>query len=366
MSEIVRRRRAPIHRRLLTGLWTTPLIAVPFAIFFGTLYGRGWESYLLAYKVSLVFTVVIGYAGVLLDEIADRNSERLEDLFPTQPWAGKSAHYMIGNVVASYVAAFLVNQFVVHDFLGSPRAWVVSGLFTILFVLLFGGLFAARGYYRVAQERGAAVERVRGELARAELRALRAQINPHFLFNTLNTIAALIAENPRAAEDVVTQLADVFRYALTSAEHETSRLGDELAFVRAYLQIEGVRLGERLHVDERVEPGLDAVRVPSLLLQPLVENAVRYAVAPRTEGGRIGLEVRREGDRLVLVVEDDGPGLDPDAAPSGHGLGLASVRDRLRLAGEGHTLNVDTAPGRGTRFTIGLPLPPDEPARDTP
>ncbi len=366
MSEIVRHLRAPIRWRLLSGLWTTPLVAVPFAIFFGTLYGRDWDSYVLTYKVSLVMSVVIGYAGVLLDEIADRNTERLQNLFPTQPWAGKAVHYMVGNVIASYLGAFLVNQFVMPGYLGGPRAWAVSGLFTILFVLLFGGLFAARNFYRVAQERAAAVERVRGELARAELRALRAQINPHFLFNTLNTIAALIAENPRAAEDVVTQLADVFRYALTSAEHETSRLGDELAFVRAYLQIESVRLGERLRVDERIEPGLDAVRVPSLLLQPLVENAVRYAVTPRTEGGRIALEARRAGDRLVLVVADDGPGLDTAAAPSGHGLGLASVRDRLRLAGAGHALHVDTAPGRGTRFTIELPFPPAEPARDMP
>src|SRR5258708_12584582 len=119
---------------------------------------------------------------------------------------------------------------------------------------------------------GVGLERRQGELGCAELRALRAQVNPHFLFNTLNTIAALINENPAAAEDVVTRLADVFRHALTASGREHTRLADELEFMRSWLAIERARFGDRLRVVEDIEPGLPAVPLPWLLFQPLIEN----------------------------------------------------------------------------------------------
>src|ERR1043166_8531922 len=194
----------------------------------------------------------------------------------------------------------------------------VSGMFAVAFSLLVGGIIYARVFYRQAVSRAVALERMRAELARAELRGRRAQGNPHFLFKTLNTIDALINENPAAAEDVVTRLADVFRHALTSSGREHTRLADELEFVRAWLAIERARFGDRLRVVEEIEPGLDDVPVPGLLFQPLIENAVRYAVAPRAEGGTITLRVRRDpaGDTLTAEIADDGPGFVPGVRPT--------------------------------------------------
>src|SRR5262249_50186014 len=225
---------------------------------------------------------------------------------------------------------------------------------------LVGGIIYARIFYRQAVTRAVALERMRAELARAELRALRAQVNPHFLFNTLNTIAALINENPAAAEDVVTRLADVFRHALTASGREHTRLADELSFLRSWLAIERVRFGDRLRVVEDVEPGLEDVPVPGLLFQPLIENAVRYAVAPRAEGATVTLTVRRDpaGDTLTAEIGDDGPGFAPGGNPRGHGVGLESVRERLRLGGAGHAFALATAPGQGTRVRITLPMLP--------
>jgi two-component system LytT family sensor kinase len=222
---------------------------------------------------------------------------------------------------------------------------------------LFGGIAYAMHFYRESMARARAVEAMRIELARAELRALRAQLQPHFLFNTLNSIASLIPSNPVAAEEMTTRLADIFRYALKASEREQAPLGEELAFLRAYLDIERARFGERLAVEERIEPGLEAVLVPTLLLQPLVENAVRHGVASRPAGGRLVLEAARSGDGLVLVVADDGPGFDPAAPgdPSGNGFGLHSVRERLRAAGLPDALAIDTAPGGGTRVTVTFP-----------
>jgi len=338
-------------------LWTTPLRSIPFAFFFWVLNNGSWEVFRLLFISSLVFGYVIRVALWAVDFFVIPRV-RLTSAPGRHPWLQESALFMTASMLASYVAAITIHLFVWHSFLAGPRSWAVSGMFSLLFSFLFGGIAYARVFYQQAVERGAQVERIRGELARAELRALRAQVNPHFLFNTLNTIAALVAENPAAAEDVVTRLADVFRYALTSATHEHSRFGDELEFMRAYLSIERARLGDRLHVVEDIEPGLENVPVPSLLFQPLVENAVRYAVSPRESGGTIRLLARRVNGALQVTIEDDGPGFSPGTVPAGHGVGLESVRERLRIAGAGHAIDVQTAPATGARVTVTLPLEP--------
>ncbi len=345
--------------RLVASLVLGPLLwAIPFALFFGTLYGGGWGGYGSAYVISLVFAAVIRTSTVLAGELlVPRLGVRRAG---SDRWLPEAAVYFTVSVTASFVAAFIVDRFVLRGFLGTPRAWLVSGMFAVAFSVLVGGIIYARVFYRTAVARAVALERVRSELARAELRALRAQVNPHFLFNTLNTIAALINENPAAAEEVVTRLADVFRHALTASGREHTRLAEELEFLRSWLAIERVRFGDRLRVVEDIEPGLDDVPVPGLLFQPILENAVHYAVAERAEGATLTLRVRRDPSGRTLTAEfaDDGPGFVPGARARGNGVGLESVRERLRLGGEGHAFALETAPGQGTRVRITLPLEP--------
>ena len=352
--------RAYRRSNLLVSLFVAPLLwAIPFALFFGTLYHADLGGYGWAYLVSLVFAAVIRGATVIAERVlVPRLRARAPD--GASRWLPEAAIYLVVSVSASFLAAAIVNQFLVPGFLGSPRAWLISGMFATTFSILVGGIIYARVFYRASVARAVALERMRSELGRAELRALRAQVNPHFLFNTLNSIAALIHENPAAAEDVVTRLADVFRHALTASGREHTRLADELDFLRSWLAIERVRFGDRLRVVEDVEPGLDDVPVPGLLFQPLIENAVRYAVAPRAEGGTITLRVRRDpsGDTLTAEIADDGPGFAPGARPAGNGVGLDSVRERLRLGGGKHAFALESGPGSGTRVRITLPLAP--------
>ncbi len=350
----------PRPHRYLVSLVIAPLAwAVPFALFFGTLYGAGWGGYGRAYLISLVFAVVIRAATLVAERFwVPRLRPRREAT--SFGWIPEAAIYFASAVGGSLFAATIVNAFVMPGFLGSPRAWIITSLFAVMFSVLVGGIIYARVFYRTAVARAVALERMRSELSRAELRALRAQVNPHFLFNTLNTIAALISENPAAAEDVVTRLADVFRHALTASAREHTRLAEELDFLRSWLAIEHVRFGDRLRVVEDIEPGLDDVPVPGLLFQPILENAVRYAVAPRAEGATLTLRVRRDpgGRTLTAELADDGPGFVPGTRPHGHGVGLESVRERLRLGGEGHAFALETGPGRGTRVRVTLPLEP--------
>ncbi|MCE9628267.1 MAG: histidine kinase [Candidatus Eisenbacteria bacterium] len=345
-------------RRLLFEILVAPLLwAIPFALFFGTLYGSSLESYRAAYEVSALFAFVIrGAMGLAEHLIMPRLRKRSDGT--SMPWWYGAAVYSAVSVSGSYLAAFIGDRTFMPGLLGSPRAVVVSGLFALLFTLLVGGLIYARVFYRQSVSRAVDLERMKGELTRAELRALRAQVNPHFLFNTLNTIAALIHENPRAAEDVTTRLADVFRHALSASAREHTKLREELEFLQSWLEIERVRFGPRLRVQTSVEPGLGDTLVPGLLFQPLVENAVRYAVATREEGGTVTIHVARDtnGRTFTTTIADDGPGFVPGGRAHGNGVGLESVRERLRLGGEGHAFELDTAPGRGTRVRVTLPL----------
>ncbi len=337
---------------LLKAILYSPLWALPFALFFGTIFGGHWGQYRMSFSVALVYTLVIRVAIwatgrwlVPALNLPERDAS----------WLPLAGLYMGVSLAASLLAAEIVNVFLLHDFMRDLRGLAVVFLYALLFAGLFMGIVFARHFYRAAVERGAQVERIRGELARAELRTLRAQVHPHFLFNTLNSIAALIAENPHGAEDLVTRLADVFRYSLAASRHDHARFADELEFLRNWLQIEHARFGDRLHAEEAIAPGLDDLMVPTLLFQPLLENAVRYGVSTRPEGGTVRLEAAREGDLLRVTIADDGPGFEPGRPPQGHGVGLESVRERLRLEGPPHALAIDSQPGRGTRVTVTLP-----------
>jgi len=346
---------AAIARSLLRLVVRQALWALPFTVFFGTINGADLHTYVISLKISLIFSYSIGACLWLASHLV------MPRLGPARYEGGRvplwleASVFGVSALIGSYIGAAIAHFTLLPEFVESPRALVVSGMFALVFILLFGGIIYANVFYRQAIERARAVELARAELAQAELRALRAQINPHFLFNTLNTIAWLVRRDPAAAEDTVTRLAELFRYTLTGSERGVAPLREELDFLRHYLAIEHLRFGERLRVEEQIEPGLESVAVPSLLLQPLVENAVRYAVGSRPEGARVRIAARRDGDRVVLEVEDDGPGLDGVTGRGGAGFGLHSVRERLRAAGPPHALEVRSEPGGGTHMIITLP-----------
>jgi two-component system sensor histidine kinase AlgZ len=185
----------------------------------------------------------------------------------------------------------------------------------------------------------------------AELRAVRSQLNPHFLFNSLNSINALVGTDPEGARRMCEGLGDFLRRTLQLGARETVTLADELALVDRYLAIEQVRFGQRLTVEQDVDAAACACRLPPLLLQPLVENAIKHGVADRIEGGRVRLSARRESGRLVIILENP---FDADARMrAGEGMGLEIVRRRLEALGDAR---LSTAREDG-RFRVTLSLP---------
>lgn len=194
--------------------------------------------------------------------------------------------------------------------------------------------------------------------ATAQLSALRAQLNPHFLFNSLNAIAQLVHTDPDRAEEHIERLADILRYLLRSTEREFVRLADELRVTEAYLALERARFDDRLRVDAAIEPAALERLVPNLLLQPLVENAVKHGLAGKLGPGTVSISAEVVGDGLRLAVRDDGVGMDDAALASAfeRGVGLRNLRERLQhlygIAGPA----IRSAPGRGTVVEVLLPL----------
>ncbi len=187
----------------------------------------------------------------------------------------------------------------------------------------------------------------------AQLASLESRVQPHFLFNTLNSIAALIPQDPAGAERMIGQLASLLRASLDGADAPLVPLHQELRSVRDYLEIERVRFGERLRFRITMPDGLDRITVPRFALQTLVENSVKFAVSPRREGGLVDVTAEASDLRVRLSVTDDGPGFDPADAPDHHGLAL--LRERLALSfGERASLEVSSRPGR-TAVTVTVP-----------
>ena len=208
--------------------------------------------------------------------------------------------------------------------------------------------------------------RLREEAARAELAALQARINPHFFFNTLNTIASLLDEDVRKAEELLETFADLFRYVFDAADAAPVPLRDEIDFTRGYLRIEHARFGDRLRVAWDIDRETLAVRVPGLILQPLIENAVGHGLASRARGGRIDVSTIVEKDMLRIDVVDNGVGLSDEGKGlirDGHGLGNIARRLETSYGGRA-TLELSAAPGgAGARARLTLPAAPVLPGR---
>jgi two-component system, LytTR family, sensor kinase len=225
----------------------------------------------------------------------------------------------------------------------------------------------AASYFRQAQDRALRAAHLEARLAEAQLQALQRQLHPHFLFNTLNGISALMHRDVQAADRMLVRLSDLLRMALDRRSAQEVPLSDDLEFLAKYLEIEQARFGERLSVRYDFDPDtLDAL-VPNLLLQPLVENSVRHAIAALSQGGVIEVTSRRVGDTLELRVRDNGPGLSKERTPSpSGGLGLTNTRSRLEhLYGSAQHLQFSDTPGGGLTVTVVLPFRRDAVSRDS-
>jgi two-component system, LytTR family, sensor kinase len=212
----------------------------------------------------------------------------------------------------------------------------------------------AATYYRELRDRQLRATELESLLHQAQLEALRSQLNPHFLFNTLHSIAELVHSNPRLAEQLIVRLGELLRQVLQSTSRQELTLAEELEFIRGYVEIEQMRLGERLRVIWDIQRDALDSRVPSLILQPLVENAIQHGIAASERAGTLTVRARRADGQLQIEVADTGPGLTPGHPGRPHGIGLANTQARLRhLYGERQTFDLKN--GEGLVVSLRIP-----------
>ena len=240
--------------------------------------------------------------------------------------------------------------------MGSPGMRVVPD---ILIYLVTMSACVAFAHFRKSQERERRAIELEAHLAQAKLQALRMQINPHFLFNTLNAISTLVHTSPHTADEMITDLSELFRASLESSDDQEIPLSRELELLRRYLAIEQRRFGQRLEVEQNIDPEILNALVPPLILQPIVENAIRHGIEPQADVGRIAVNVGRDGNQIRLSVSDNGQ--KPfDAAimvNKRHGIGLTNTQARLQqLYGKGQSFSVGDGELGGWTVEIKIPF----------
>ena len=346
MTERTERGRQETIRRVLAELG---LPALAFALGVGFATGNWPASFATGLAISSAILALYW-----LDQRFVHSS--LENVSPDWLRMGLEMTLLLLDHVVGAVAALLICSRVFGFDVVPNAAWLSVAAMVIVFPIIHGTEMALR-FFRQVQEKERQEVQLRALAAEAELKALKAQINPHFLFNTLNTIAELIHADSDRAEATVERLAEMFRYVLNGSERGLVPLEEELAFLDDYLEIERVRFGERLDVARAIAPDALGVLLPSLVLQPLVENAVRHGLGP--EGGidlDIDIDVRDE--QVVIAIGDQGPGMPAShVIGGGRGHGLQNVDQRLRKTyGEAYGLQIGPNQPRGTIVTLRIPM----------
>ena len=252
--------------------------------------------------------------------------------FPQFSWRRSALIHAIALPV--FAIGFQVVSYEVKELLGywhlgeEGRIWdiYIPGLF---YVVQFG-TFHTYYYFRQNEEKIRREAELKELALKSELSALKAQLNPHFLYNVFNTINASVPPEQESTRQMIAELSDLFRYQLRASQTDEVPLQEELAFIKKYLSLEKARFGNRLRIEIDIPEALYAQPVPPMILQPLVENAIKHGIAPLIEGGTVHISVRSEGEKLHFVVKDTGKGITDKARLFGSGVGLTNTQKRLQ------------------------------------
>jgi len=338
---------------------------------FWTLQAAGWAGYFVLralggvangvgwlFVVPTALTTATGYSLTLLMSAAYR---RLFHMRPLATWGGSIVIVIIASVVFSSIATWAHATF----YRTGPMPQGIQLLSEILldFALLaaWSALYYGINFYLLVEEQRDQLLRLESQASSAQLAMLRYQLNPHFLFNTLNSISTLVLlKQTERANAMLSRLSSFLRYTLVSEPEGEVPVVQEIETLKLYLDIEKMRFEERLRTSFDLDPAAAHACIPSLLLQPLVENAIKYAVTPKEEGADIAVAVRRLGNRVHITVSDSGPGSQAGHDGGGQtqsstGVGLANTRDRLAQAyGADHRFETEAGP-HGFTVTIEIP-----------
>lgn len=314
------------------------------------------------YAIAFVWAGTYFVPGMLVSLMAWRIAQAL----PCERFSRVKMGVIEGALIFGYSTVWQLGFFVLLYFLAGPKAIhdtmpQVVGFGFLYNLLILGTQEAVFHTLRVFQELRAkeiAIVEADRLRVRAEMEALRGQLNPHFLFNSLHSITALVRDDPKRAEEALLQFGALLRRLLDLKRDAADEvpLAEEMRFVDDYLAIEQLRLGDRLVVERELADDALQCWLPTFSVQALVENSILHAIEPHRQGGRLRIRAAIDGGRLKVSVEDNGPGADPAEVAQADGVGLSVVRQRLRVRhGTAAALEIETKPGAGFRARLDLP-----------
>lgn len=298
--------------------------------------------------------------GSLASFLMPRVAIWVQPLPPVRRWIVYITTLVVGAVLGSLIGTVGVVLAGFASWTALAPRLIGSSLIAVIITLVIGiGAYlfeSLKGRFEETtlelREKQLQNERAMKLAAEAQFSSLQSRLQPHFLFNTINSVLSLIRDDPAAAETMLQRLSRLLRFALDSHQRSSVTLREELRLVADYLEIEQTRFGSRLRYELALDPALEEMEIPPFSIQTLVENSMKYAVATRREGGRIAVRVEREGARILVEVADDGPGFDAQAITAGHGLDTL-IRRLEALHGEGGRLEI--LPGAGGRVRLFVP-----------
>lgn len=309
----------------------------------------------ISFLVPVLISTVTGYSLTLLMAVIFRALLRQRPLIT---WTASIIVMLTAVTLAAVIDAWVFST---QNRASTAGVQLLVGAFYINFTLLgaWSALYYAINFFLTIEEQADQLQRLESQASSAQLAMLRYQLNPHFLFNTLNSISTLVLlKQTERANAMLSRLSSFLRYTLINEPTAQVTLAQEVETLKLYLEIEKMRFEDRLRPVFNIDPAVSRCRLPSLLLQPLVENAIKYAVTPKEEGAEISVTAQPAGENVRIIVSDTGPGLnDADVRPTtSTGVGLANIRDRLFQAfGERQSLETRSMPGGGFSVIIELP-----------
>ena len=336
---------------------------------FWMLQSAGWTFYLMLRTASgvgngMTFSFVIpvlvsAAAGYSITLVMGAMFRWLLTRKPYVTWTGSFLTVLLGVAIYSAIDAWMFNMMAREGASFNGSLFLGSVMINALLIGAWSSLYYAINFYIIVEQQADQVAALESQATSAQLAMLRYQLNPHFLFNTLNSISTLVLlKHTERANAMLSRLASFLRYTLVYEPTAQVTLTQEVETLKLYLDIEKMRFEERLRTTFDIDPAAAKARLPSLLLQPLVENAIKYAVTPQEDGADISVEARLIGDRVRIVVSDTGHGLNGNLpAPSDStGVGLANIRERLTQAyGEEPRIEFGDQFGGGFAVTIDIP-----------
>jgi two-component system LytT family sensor kinase len=314
-----------------------------------------WSSVLWSYILHTALLTAAGYSITLLMASAYRRLIRQKPVFT---WVGTLAIVAIAAAGFSAIETWSISTFVTQAIRPEGLQLLGAILLTVSLLIAWSALYYSINYFLLLEAQSDRLLRLESQASNAQLAMLRYQLNPHFLFNTLNSISTLVLlKQTDRANAMLSRLSSFLRYTLVNESIGQVTIAQEIETLKLYLEIETMRFEERLRPHFHIEQSVTRALVPSLLLQPLIENAIKYAVTPQEEGADINIEIRRDVDRVLISVSDTGPGTDAHTSRSlSTGVGLANIRDRLAQAyGENHRFETSSETPGGFRVFIEIP-----------